>query len=81
MNNFKFEGEIKVKEMFVTRWLSDPYSLGTYSYFKVGKKVNVDAIRQSIDNKLWFVGEYCSPGMSGCAHAAFETGEDRKSVV
>jgi hypothetical protein len=42
----------------VTRWASDPFSYGTYSYIAVGSSGDdYDTLAKTVDNKLFFAGE------------------------
>ena len=75
MNKF-FKTEVKVKELWLTKWHEDPNALGGYSFCKVGQEQEewTEELRTPIEDKIWFVGEYLHPKIIGCAHTAYETG-------
>lgn len=68
--------EVKIREFRMTRWHEDEFSLGSYSFIRVGHNQErcSDSLRQPIDGKIWLVGEHLHPTMYACAHSAFETG-------
>lgn len=59
----------------VTRWASDPFALGSYSFDTVG---STPAMRKSLaaalDGRLFFAGEGAHPTYFGTAHGAYLTG-------
>lgn len=59
----------------ITRWKSEPYVKGAYSYNKVGSTPSMrDTLAQSLDNKLFFAGEATSKYYFGTAHGAYLSG-------
>ncbi len=49
--------DLSIKAFKVTRWDKDAFSLGSYSYNKVGTTPNdYSSLRNPIDDKIWFVG-------------------------
>ena len=61
----------------ITRWGSDPFSRGSYSFTAVGTS---PATRQALagaewDGRLWFAGEATSPDHFGTAHGALMSGQ------
>jgi protoporphyrinogen oxidase len=65
-------------KFMVTRWGTDKYSKGSYSY----RSVDIDfegvaeTISRSVDDKVFFAGEHTSDsGWAGTAVGAYETGE------
>jgi monoamine oxidase len=59
----------------ITRWKSQPYAKGAYSYNKVGSTPSMrDTLAQSLDNKLFFAGEATSKYYFGTAHGAYLSG-------
>ena len=59
----------------ITRWHSDPYSYGSYSYLPVDVKVNQrKRLAESIDNKVFFAGEAASIYFPSTVHGAFLSG-------
>lgn len=67
----------------MTRWNLDEHSLGSYSYYHVGRTTvdDIYELRRPIDGKLWFVGEHSSVEMLGCVHGAFESGVNAAKEV
>jgi monoamine oxidase len=56
-------------------WEHDPFSLGSYSYNKVGGQVGDRLMLGGIvDGRLFFAGEATHPNYFGTVHAAYETG-------
>lgn len=63
-------------ESFVTRWGTDPYSRGTYSYHATGQgNREWYELSKSVDNVLYFAGEHCSKRYRGTVHGAYLSGE------
>lgn len=72
-------------EVRITRWGSDPFSFGSYSYDRVGStlahRTNLRAA-EAVDlptgdaelPRLFFAGEACSADAPQCVHGAVETG-------
>ncbi|GMH07085.1 hypothetical protein Nepgr_008925 [Nepenthes gracilis] len=61
-------------QYLLSRWGSDPNSLGSYSYDKVGKSHDsYEKLRIPIDN-LFFAGEATSALYPGFVHGAYSTG-------
>lgn len=67
-------------EYIVTRWDTDPYSLGSYSWLPCGADwAMIDALGKPEPNgdavpRLFFAGEHCSDLGWQCVHGAYETG-------
>lgn len=63
-------------ETRVTRWGSDPYSRGAYSYIALGTGVGLakDLGAAEWGNRLQFAGEAASIAGHQCVHGAMETG-------
>jgi monoamine oxidase len=60
---------------YVTRWGSDPFARGSYSYPRTGSAfADLDEIGRSIDNRLYFAGEATSSSHFMTTHAAFISG-------
>lgn len=65
-----------------TRWSSDPYSYGSYSYISVGAKTEYyDTLAQSIDNRVFFAGEATHRRYPGTVHGAYLSGIREASLV
>ena len=70
--------DLALKEQTVTRWMSDPLSLGSYA----NRSARVDPAVENGKNdpllaaygRLRFAGEYCAGSDFGCAHGAFKMG-------
>jgi monoamine oxidase len=59
----------------VTRWNSDPFSLGSYSYTPVGSKQSYRRqIGMPVENKVFFAGEATSQFFPATVHGAFLSG-------
>jgi len=59
----------------ITRWASDPFALGSYSYNLVGASPGVRKIFAApIDKKLFFAGEAAETHYFGTAHGAYLSG-------
>jgi len=59
----------------VTRWRTDPYALGAYSFMKVGSSPqDYDEIESPIGNLVW-AGEHTSKYHHSTVHGAWETGQ------
>ena len=58
-----------------TRWSSDPYSYGSYSYISVGAKPEYyDTLARPIDNRVFFAGEATHRTYPGTVHGAYLSG-------
>ena len=58
-----------------TRWKSDPWSFGSYSFDKLGAKPNDrDTLASSIDGRIFFAGEATHRTMYSTVHGAFLSG-------
>lgn len=59
----------------VTRWNSDPFSLGSYSYIPVGSKQGMrKTIGLPVENRVFFAGEVTSQFFPATVHGAFLSG-------
>jgi monoamine oxidase len=58
----------------VHQWYSDPFARGSYSYALPGHADDRARLAASVDDRLFFAGEACSPGDFSTAHGAFATG-------
>ena len=58
-----------------TRWSSDPYSYGSYSYISLGAKTEYyDTLARPIDNRVFFAGEATHRTYPGTVHGAYLSG-------
>jgi monoamine oxidase len=55
-------------------WARDPFALGSYSYGCPGAQAARATLAASVDGKLFFAGEHCSPHDFSTAHGAYRTG-------
>lgn len=63
------------KEVLITRWLSDPWSHGSYSYVPVGSSFRLHAeLSKPIENKVFFAGEATHHEYPATVHGAFLSG-------
>jgi monoamine oxidase len=59
----------------ITRWASDPFSLGSYSYNPLGTQGNTrQLLAGPVQQKLFFAGEAAEPDYFGTAHGAYLSG-------
>lgn len=59
----------------VSRWHSDPYSYGSYSFMAVGAAENArEALAQPVDGRLFFAGEATSTTSPATVRGAYESG-------
>lgn len=71
----KRSGAMSQKFCKVTRWGSDPNSLGCYSYDLVGKPHDLyERLRKPVDKNIFWAGEATSQRFPGTVHGAFESG-------
>jgi monoamine oxidase len=57
-----------------TRWADDPLFGGAYSHALPGHRDARAALALSVEDRIFFAGEACSPVDFSTAHGAFETG-------
>jgi monoamine oxidase len=78
MQNFKQFYGMKLPEpesYFNTRWSSDPFSYGSYSYLPVGaSSSDYDLIAAPINNQLFFAGEATHSRYPATTHGAWLSG-------
>lgn len=59
----------------ITRWASDPYAYGSYSYRRPGSSGDTqDALAASVDERLFFAGEATSRDYAATVHGAYLSG-------
>jgi monoamine oxidase len=71
----------RVKPIHIHRWAADPFSRGSYSYARPGMADCRAKLAASVDNRLFFAGEACSPGDFSTAHGGWITGVDAADQV
>ncbi len=64
----------RIKPIRIHRWAADPYALGSYSYAVPGAADERAVLAQTVDERLFFAGEACSPHDFSTAHGAYQTG-------
>ena len=58
-----------------TRWMSDPFARGAYSYATVGgTSADFDVLGSSVSDRLFFAGEHTHRQYRGTAHGAYLSG-------
>lgn len=63
------------KSYFISRWKSDPFSRGSYSYLRQGgRPKHRKVLAQPVANKLFFAGEATSSDFPATAHGAHDSG-------
>ncbi len=59
----------------ITRWDSDPYAKGAYSFLKVGSMTtDRDTLAAPIDNRVFFAGEATDKDHAATTHGAYNSG-------
>jgi monoamine oxidase len=60
----------------ITRWASDPYALGSYSYNAVGASVKTRRVlSEPVEDRLFFAGEATSLKYPATVHGAYLSGQ------
>ncbi len=74
----RFINELYTKEYVISRWSSDPYAGGAYSYTKPGgKSARKHLLGQPlVGDNILFAGEALLPQRYGTAHGAYVTGRE-----
>jgi polyamine oxidase len=66
----------------VTRWLSDPWALGSYSYSRVGMTAADRMVYAApVGQRLYFAGEGADTDHYGTVHAALRTGAQAAAAL
>jgi monoamine oxidase len=55
-------------------WRGEPFIRGAYSYARVGRRDARARLAASVEERIFFAGEACSPHAFSTAHGAYETG-------
>ena len=78
MRNFQavFGANLPKPESYVnTRWSHDPYTQGSYSYYKTGSsQADRNALAEPVTNRLFFAGEATSLRHPATTHGAYLSG-------
>jgi monoamine oxidase len=64
----------QVSVLAQTAWAGDPWARGAYSHALPGRAGERAVLAASVDDRLFFAGEACSPHAFSTAHGAWETG-------
>lgn len=78
------ESVVTPESFFVTRWLSDPWSAGSYSYHGIGSSGDDrDALAKDIAHRIYFAGEATHREYYATTHGAYLSGirEAQKIVL
>lgn len=71
---------VTVEEVHLTRWGLSPYTLGGYSFAKVGTKsryfTNLAAVEQSGNNRIYMIGEHTHVSLYSFAQGGYHSGRD-----
>lgn len=69
---------VAIKDIFYTDWQHDPYTLGSYSYAKVGTAPkhfkNLRSVLANGNNKMWFIGEHTHPNWYSYTQGGYLSG-------
>ncbi len=66
----------------VTRWATDPWARGSYSYLAIGSTpADRESVRADVDDRLFFAGEATSTKFPATAHGALLEGRDAASRI
>lgn len=57
-----------------SRWATDAWARGSYSWARVGGAGARAALAEPVDDVLWFAGEACSRAAAGTLHGAWRSG-------
>ena len=69
-------------QALVTRWATDPWAQGSYSYLAVGSSpLDRDVLRSDVGDRLFFAGEATSAAFPATAHGALLEGRDAAERV
>lgn len=65
----------RLRPLAETRWGAEPLVLGSYSHALPGHAGARAVLAASVEDRIFFAGEACSPGDFTTAHGAYQTGE------
>jgi monoamine oxidase len=71
----------RIKPIRIHRWAADPYARGSYSYAVPGAADERAVLAATVDGRLYFAGEACSPHDFSTAHGAYKTGVDAAEQI
>jgi len=64
----------RLKPLAETRWLTDPWSRGSYSHALPGRAGAREVLARPVEERLFFAGEATSREYFSTAHGAWESG-------
>ena len=64
----------RVKPIRIHCWAADPFARGSYSYARPGMTDCRTKLAASVNDRIFFAGEACSPGDFSTAHGGWITG-------
>ncbi|CAF0888888.1 unnamed protein product [Brachionus calyciflorus] len=80
--SFPYANLPKPIKIIRSRWNSNAYSRGSYSYIRVGSSIeDMNTLAETVENKLFFAGEATMYQYFGNVHAAYKSGFDRASEI
>jgi monoamine oxidase len=68
------EWRTRLTPITATRWRHEPWIEGSYSHARVGHADQRAVLARSVDHRIFFAGEACSPHDFSTAHGARDTG-------
>jgi monoamine oxidase len=70
------------EQILVTRWSADPFSAGSYSYYKVGSRPrHRKNLKKPLGDRLFFAGEACHLRYPSTTHGALLSGKEAAILV
>lgn len=78
-----FEEAVEPSELLYTKWASDPFSYGSYSFVPTGAtRGDYDILAKPVKNKLFFAGEATNKAYPATVHGALLSGErEAKNIL
>ena len=64
----------RLRPIAESRWGCDPWIRGAYSHARPGQADARARLRQTVEGRIYFAGEACSPHAFSTAHGAYKTG-------
>lgn len=72
----------EIQNIIITRWGSDPFSLGSFSFPKVEHtKDDVEIFKKEHPAQVYFAGEHCHTDYAGTVHGAYLSGRDTANLI
>jgi monoamine oxidase len=70
-----------VEPLRMTAWGQEPHIRGSYAYARPGAAGMRARLAETVDGRLFFAGEACSPERFTTAHGAYETGAAAAAAI